>query len=108
MKTCCVYVVVALFVYKFLSSGTPGSFSHTLLPYSCKYNTRRGSIQKMFLEVPQFCPPVHKSNKQFNNSLAFDATAIWNALPDDIRSAPSITSFRKRLKSHLFEMAFPP
>ena len=82
----------------FLSSGTPGYFSHTLIPYSCKYNTRRGSIQKMFLEVPQFCPPVHKSKKQFNNSLAFDAPAIWNVLLDELRPAPSFISFRKHLK----------
>ena len=93
---------------EFLSSGTPNYFSQTLLPHSCKYNTRRGSTQKRFLEVSHFSPSVHKSKKQFNNSLAFDAPAIWNALPDDIRSAPSISSFRKRLKSHLFEMAFPP
>ena len=66
VKYRCIFKV-ATFVYKFPSSGTPGYFSHTLLPYSCKYNTRRGSIQKMFLEVPQFCPPVHKSKKQFNN-----------------------------------------
>ena len=76
VKYRCIFKTATL-VYKFLSSGTPDYFSQTLLPYSCKYNTRRGSIQKKFLEVPQFSPSVHKSKKQFNNSLAFDAPAIW-------------------------------
>ena len=41
--------------------------------------------------------------KQFINCLAFDATdgpTLWNALPDNISTAPSLTSFSKRLESH--------
>ena len=30
----------------------------------------------------------------------------WNALPADIRCAPSLDSFKKRLKSHLFSAAY--
>jgi len=32
---------------------------------------------------------------------------FWNALPDSVTSAPSLSVFRSRLKSHLFERSFP-
>ena len=51
--------------------------------------------------------PLHKSK---NNSVI-----VWHlmvlhcdALPYHVRTAPSLTSFRKMLKSHFFNMAFPP
>ena len=33
--------------------------------------------------------------------------ALWNALPVPIRDAKTILTFRKLLKSHLFDLAFP-
>ena len=107
VKYRCMFKVATL-IYKFLQNGTPQYFNTTFTPYSCSYNTRRGSIDKRFLAVPQFQPSLHKSKKQFNNCLAFDGSTLWNTLPDNIRTAPSLTSFRKRLKSHFFDMAFPP
>jgi hypothetical protein len=32
---------------------------------------------------------------------------IWNSLPHDVQSAPSLPVFRSRLKTHLFRRAFP-
>ena len=34
--------------------------------------------------------------------------ALWNALHVPIRNAETILTFRKLLKSHLFDMSFPP
>jgi hypothetical protein len=31
---------------------------------------------------------------------------IWNSLPADIRTAPDMTSFKRKLKTHLFRSAF--
>ena len=36
------------------------------------------------------------------------APALWNDLPLSVRSAESVSVFRKRLKTHLFGLAFPP
>ena len=33
---------------------------------------------------------------------------IWNDLPADIHTAPSLMSFRSRLKAYLFEKAYSP
>jgi len=41
---------------------------------------------------------------------AFSSSAprIWNSLPSDVTSsAPSISSFRRKLKTHLFQFSFP-
>ena len=32
---------------------------------------------------------------------------IWNNLPSDVTSAESLTTFRQRLKTHLFSKSFP-
>jgi hypothetical protein len=32
---------------------------------------------------------------------------VWNSLPEDITSAPSLATFRQRLKCHLFRRSFP-
>ena len=33
---------------------------------------------------------------------------IWNQLPIAIKSSEAIDTFRKKLKTYLFEIAFPP
>ena len=42
-----------------------------------------------------------------DHSFAFVAPMLWNNLPDEVGSAPTITSFKKKLKSYLFKEAFP-
>jgi len=32
---------------------------------------------------------------------------IWNSLPDNVISAPSLLTFRQRLKTFLFQASFP-
>ena len=72
------------------------------------YNTRRCQNAGSFLVVPKFQPSVHKSSKQFGYSFAFDAPTLWNALPDDIQAALSVATFRRRLKTYLYNKAYPP
>ena len=33
---------------------------------------------------------------------------LWNALPDDVRAAPSVATFRRRVKTYLYNKAYPP
>ena len=37
-----------------------------------------------------------------------DAPTVWNSLPKDIRTSPTIASFRKKLKTYLYAKAYPP
>jgi len=32
---------------------------------------------------------------------------IWNGLPEDVVSAPTLSSFRRRLKPFLFQQSYP-
>ena len=98
---------VALLVYKFLHSGHPKYFKPFLKPRHSMYRMRSSQSQGVLLEVPHFAS-IYKSKKQFGLSFAYDVPMIWNDLPDDVRSAKSLSSFRKKLKTYLFEKAYPP
>ena len=82
-------------------------FEPFLIPRHSAYNTRRSQSDGIFLEVPHFAS-VFKSRKHFGLSFAYDAPMIWNDLPDEVRSANSLASFRSNLKSYLFGKAYPP
>ena len=73
----------------------------------CAYNTRLSQFDGIILHVPQYQPSIYKSTKQFGLSFAYDAPKIWNELPDNVQSATSIASFRKKLKAYLFCQAYP-
>ena len=44
----------------------------------------------------------------FGSAPAFAAAdpRIWNSLPADVRSAPSLTTLRQKLKTHLFRESY--
>ena len=45
---------------------------------------------------------------QLNYNFDYIAPHNWNSLPDIVRLAPSVPTFRKRLKTYLFWQAFSP
>ena len=47
-------------------------------------------------------------NKTEFISFAYDVPQIWNDLPDDVRSATSLHSSNKKLKTYLFAKTNPP
>ena len=89
---------LATLVYKFIHTGFPKYIAPYLSTYHTTYNTRRSQSVANFLNVPKFQPTIHKSSKQFRFSFAFDASTVWNSLPEDIRASTTIVSFRKKLK----------
>ena len=98
----------ATLVYKYLHTGFPRYFAPYLSSYSSFYSTRHSQSGGNFLVIPKFYPSVHTSVKQFGNSFAFDAPTVWTAIPDEIRTSPSLASFRKQLKTYLYSKAYPP
>jgi len=40
-------------------------------------------------------------------SFAAAGPRLWNSLPVDVQSAPSLATFRQKLKSHLFRQSYP-
>ena len=107
VKYRCMFKTATL-VYKFLHSGSPFYCQPFLSLSSCSYSTMRNHPDRQYLTVPPFRSSVFKSVKHFDHSFAFDAPKIWNELPHDVRSAASVASLRKKLKTYLFTKAYPP
>jgi len=95
-------------VYKYIHTGLPKYFSSHLSLYTCPANTRRSNPGNLFLNKPSYTASIHKSKVHFNNSFANDGPSLWNDLPQDVRLASTMFTFRRQLKAYLFSKAFPP
>ena len=89
---------LCLLTYKCLHGKGPLYLQELLTPYSPGMALRSSSMHQ--LKVP------HTKLKTFGDR-AFGSAApkLWNNLPEDVKSAPSIDSFKKRLKTHYFKLA---
>ena len=94
--------------YKALNTQQPPYLSACLNEYSCNRSTRRSNPNNKFLNIPVYTHKTHKSKRHFDCSFEIAAPTLWNSLPLHVRTAPSVISFRSRLKCHLFSLAFPP
>ena len=98
---------IGLIKYKILNQGQPVYLIELIHPYTSSRNTRPSTPKLKFLHTPTFDRRVHKSVKHFSNSFTYYAPVLWNSFPFQIRNSPSVTSFRKHLKTHLFNSSFP-
>ena len=89
--------IIGLITYKIRNQGQPVYLRELIHPYTSS-NTRRSTPKLKFL---------HKSVKHFPNSFSHYAPVLWNSFPSQIRNSPSVASFRKHLKTHLFNSSFP-
>ena len=97
---------IGLTTYKILNQGQPVYLRELIHPYTSSRNTRRSTPKLKFLQTPTFDCRVHKSIKHFSNSFSHYAPALWNSFPFHVRNSPSVASFRKHLKTHLFSSSF--
>jgi hypothetical protein len=51
--------------------------------------------------------PVYRLNTVGRRSFSVASSILWNSLPSDVQSAPSLATFRARLKTFLFRKSFP-
>ena len=96
-----------LLIYKFLTTGKPKYFAPYLSLYTSAVKTRRSNPGKIFLKVPFYSSSIYKSKVNFNKSFSYDAPKLWNDLPLEIQTAPTISCFKTQLKSYLFQKSFP-
>ena len=57
--------------------------------------------------IHRFCPS-HMSEHCSKRTFSVIAPRLWNSLPPDTRNSLSLSTFRSKLKTHLFKLAFPP
>ena len=99
-----------LLIFKTLKTGLPQYFQPYFRKNTSGVSTRRSSADSMFLshDVIPFSNKIHRSKVQFDRCFLASGPERWNQLPSTIRCAPPLGTFRSRLKSFLFNKAFPP
>ncbi len=89
---------VLLLVYKSLNGLGPKYIADMLTEY--KPNRPLRSLGSSQLEIPR----VH--TKQGESAFSYYAARSWNQLPEEIRCAKTLATFKSRPKTHLFSCAF--
>ncbi len=89
---------VLLLVYKSLNGLGPKYIADMLTEY--KPNRPLRSLGSSQLEIPR----VH--TKQGESAFSYYAARSWNQLPEEIRCAKTLATFKSSLKTHLFSCAF--
>ena len=89
---------VLLLVYKSLNDLGPKYIADMFTEY--KPNRPLRSLGSSQLEIPR----VH--TKQGESAFSYYAARSWNQLPEEIRCAKTLVTFKSRLKTHLFSCAF--
>ena len=60
-------------------------------------NTRSSSYT-----MPLLNRPAHSKATLGDRSFSFASSSVWNSISNDVRCAPSLSSFKSRLKTYLF------
>ena len=89
---------IAVLTYKLLSTGQPSCLACKITPYVSGRRLRSSECET--LTVP--CIKTVIGSRAFRSA----APSVWNLIPVDIRTAPSLESFRVKLKPHYFQLAF--
>ena len=90
---------IALVTFKVITFNEPVYLAEML----CKNTSSRGlrSSSKMKLTIPQT-----KLKNGADRSFSVSAPRIWNDLPDQVKQSKTVEEFKKKLKTHLFKLAF--
>ena len=52
--------------------------------------------------MPLLNRPAHSKATLGDHSFSFASSSVWSTIPNDVRCAPSLSSFKSRLKTYLF------
>ena len=64
-------------------------------------NTRSSSYT-----MPLLNRPAHSKATLGDRSFSFASSSVWNSIPNDVRCAPSLPSFKSRLKTYLLRSVY--
>ena len=91
---------LCLLTYKTLTNQQPTYLYNSLSFPSHSVSTR--SSDSLVLSIPYVRSSLGK------RAFSVIGPRLWNSLPSDTRNSNSLPTFRSRLKTHLFKIAFPP
>ena len=64
-------------------------------------NTRSSSYT-----MPLLNRPANSKATLGDRSFSFASSSVWNSIPNDVRSTPSLSSIKSRLKTYLFRSVY--
>ena len=96
----CIDFKLCLLTYKTLANQQP-SYLYNSLSFPLHFVSTRSS-DSLVLSIPYVRTSLGK------RAFSVVGPRLWNSLPPDIRSSSSLLTFRSKLKTHLFRIAFPP
>ena len=98
-----IHFKICAITFRTLKENQPAYLADLLVRPKCSKYLRSTNSNR-------FVVPRINMIKTKTGSRAFSISgpALWNALPVPIRNAKTILTFRKLLKFHLFDLAFPP
>ena len=91
---------ICTFVFRCLDDGQPSYLSSLLFSADSVKHLRSNNTNK--LKVPRI------RTKFGARAFSVSGPTLWNLLPAQLRVAKNLSSFRKLLKTHFFDLAFPP
>ena len=90
---------ILLFTYKIVNGLAPSYLSDLLVPYAPIRALRSG-------EKLLFCQPSYRLKTYGFRAFSVCAPNLWNKLPMDIKCSPSVVTFKRKLKTHLFRLVY--
>jgi len=95
---------LALMAYRVLNGMAPSYLNQESTCSGIQPSRRR--LRSSFT-LQLLVPSYRLSTVGRRRSFPVAASMFWSTLPDDIQSAPSVSAFRRLLKTFLFQHSFP-
>ena len=89
---------IACLCYHCHSSSAPSYVTDMLHKKPLHTRNTRSSSYNM----PLLNRPAHSKATLGDHSFSFASSSVWNSIPNDVRCAPPLSSFKSRLKTYLF------
>ena len=93
---------IACLCYHCHSSTAPSYVTDMLHKKPLRTRNTRSSSYTM----PLLSRSAHSKATLGDRSFSFASSSVWNSIPNDVRCAPSLSSFKSRLKTYLFRSVY--
>ena len=93
---------IACLCYHCHSSTAPSYVTDMLYKKPLHTRNTRSSSYTM----PLLNRPAHSKATLGDRSISFASSSVWNSIPNDVKCAPSLSSFKSRLKTYLFHSVY--
>ena len=95
-----IHLKICAITFRTLKENQPAHLADLLVRPKCSKYLRSTNSNRFVVS--------HIEIKTGSRAFSISGPALWNALPVPIRNSKTILTFRKLLKSHLFDLVFPP